>query len=266
MSVQAMTWAWEQELPMGPKAVLVAIANHADGEGLCYPGQARLARMVGCNERSIRNFVRVLEDAGLIERVQRRRKDGSRTSDEYRLIGLQPTRHAGSQPAPRAGSQAAPHAGREDEPTGTTFRTNRHDVPPLPAPHAGHERSEEPSVEPSEENQARERARTPKFDPLTVELPQHVDPQAWAEFVEHRREIRKRLTPTATKRLLADLANHPAEATGALRKSVKNSWTGVFFDDGKETRPTKPADDFRPEKYVPTSADDLLSPTKGTHR
>lgn len=128
-----MTWAWTVDLPMGPKATLVALANFADGDGVCYPGQVRLARMVGCGERSVRRYIDDLEAAGIIDRHQRRRADGSRTSDEYRLVGF-------LQPANLAGSTA--------EPTGQSDRTNRPICPGLPANLTGHEPSVEPSVEP----------------------------------------------------------------------------------------------------------------------
>jgi hypothetical protein len=245
VSVQAMTWAWEQQLPMGPKAVLVAIANHADGEGLCHPGQARLARMVGCNERSIRNYVLALEAAGLIERKRRKRKDGSRTSDEYQLLGYLPANRAGNQPANDAGNPT--------EATGKPCRTYRQTVPGLPAQDAGHEPSVEPSEEPSVKTQARKRA-SEKFDATKTELPNHINPTTWADFVTHRREIHKPLTPTATRNLLAKLANHPADANTMLRRSVENSWTGVFPLDKPNHRKREP----EPQQYTDVTAADLL--------
>lgn len=241
MSVQAMTWAWKQQLPMGPKAVLVALANHADGDGVCYPGQVRLAEMVGCNDRSVRKFVKHLEAEGLIERTQRRRADGSRTSDAYRLIGYQPENRAGS----------------EREPTGNPCRTNRQTVPGLPAQISGHEPSVEPSEEPSVETPARERAkRDQAFTPESVDIPEHVDRNEWTAYCQHRREIRKRLTPTATTRLVALLERHPRDANTMLRRSIENGWTGVFELKNRAASNREP--DMRPEKYQPTTAADLL--------
>lgn len=131
MSVQAITWAYQQHLPMGCKATLVALANHADGDGVCYPGQVRLAQMIGCSERALRRYLQALEGAGMIERTQRRRADGSRTSDQYSLIGYQPASVAASR-----------------QPTGQSGQAYRPIWPPLPASVTGHEPSVEPSVEP----------------------------------------------------------------------------------------------------------------------
>lgn len=47
MSYRALNWAWEADLPMPQKFVLVALADMADEKDSCYPGQERLARMTG---------------------------------------------------------------------------------------------------------------------------------------------------------------------------------------------------------------------------
>ena len=72
----------------------------------------------------------------------------------------------------------------------------------------------------------------PKFDPSTLPLPHGPGlARAWAEFAQHRREIKAPLTPTAAKRIVDDLgAVNEATAVEALRKSVKHGWRGVFVD------------------------------------
>lgn len=72
------------------------------------------------------------------------------------------------------------------------------------------------------------KAKTEKFDPLQAELPDNVPPELWAEFVAHRSEIKKKLTPTATKQLLTRLRGFGPSAGTALRDSIANGWTGVF--------------------------------------
>jgi hypothetical protein len=73
---------------------------------------------------------------------------------------------------------------------------------------------------------------TPKFDPASLPLPHGPGlARAWAEFAQHRREIRAPLTPTAAKRIVDDLSSvNEAIAVEALRKSVKHGWRGVFID------------------------------------
>ena len=86
MSVQAMTWAWKTECPnASAKLVLMCLANYADKDGSCFPGQKTIAEECGLSLRTVKTAAQALEDAGLIKRQRRIRDDGTRTSDEYFL-------------------------------------------------------------------------------------------------------------------------------------------------------------------------------------
>jgi hypothetical protein len=76
------------------------------------------------------------------------------------------------------------------------------------------------------------KAPAPKFDPSSIPLPHGPGlARAWAEFAQHRRELRAPLTPTAAKRIIDDLAAvNEAAAVEALRKSVKHGWRGCFVE------------------------------------
>lgn len=76
------------------------------------------------------------------------------------------------------------------------------------------------------------RATAPKFEPASIPLPHGPGlARAWAEFAQHRRELRAPLTPTAAKRIIDDLAAvNEAAAVEALRKSVKHGWRGCFVE------------------------------------
>jgi len=51
--------------------VFVALAQHADRKtGLCWPSRSRIARLVGCSERSVSVAYRELERLELVERVE----------------------------------------------------------------------------------------------------------------------------------------------------------------------------------------------------
>ena len=61
--------------------------------------------------------------------------------------------------------------------------------------------------------------------------PSHLDPEAWAAFVEMRRKIKAPLTDYACKLIWRDLekillAGHDPNAS--LDQSIKKSWRGVF--------------------------------------
>lgn len=88
MSVQAQSWAYQQALAGMTKFVLVTLANYADAHGYCWPSQEQLAADCGCGERTVRGALAELEDRGLIERIGRRRRDGTRRSDVILLAGF----------------------------------------------------------------------------------------------------------------------------------------------------------------------------------
>lgn len=58
---------------------------------------------------------------------------------------------------------------------------------------------------------------------------------AWADWKQHRKEIRKKLTPTSVKRQLAKLAAMGEQrAIAALNHSILNGWQGIFEPHGNQ--------------------------------
>lgn len=92
MSLKAMTWAMEDSgvTSNSQWSVLMVLANRANNdEPTCFPGQETIAREARLSVRTVRTALAALEEAGLITRKERRRADGSRSSDEYRVnIGV----------------------------------------------------------------------------------------------------------------------------------------------------------------------------------
>lgn len=72
MSVTATTWAWSQSLPATAKLVLLALADHADDEGHCWPSLGRLEQMTGLNRSTITRALSSLD--GML--ISRDRSDG----------------------------------------------------------------------------------------------------------------------------------------------------------------------------------------------
>ncbi|PZE33992.1 hypothetical protein DEJ21_14175 [Curtobacterium sp. MCSS17_006] len=91
MAHEAITWAWSLPLKMSRKFVLIALADRADEEFSCFPGQENIARMTGSTSRTVRDAIADLEDMGLLTRARRLRNDGTRSSDRYVLnVGALP--------------------------------------------------------------------------------------------------------------------------------------------------------------------------------
>ena len=85
MSVRAMAWAWRQQLSGPEKLVLMALADHADEDGICWPGNAHIARKCNLSQRSVQRHVKNLIDNGYMTSNRRFRDTGGQTSNRYAL-------------------------------------------------------------------------------------------------------------------------------------------------------------------------------------
>ncbi|MFJ7281883.1 Pyocin large subunit-like protein [Pseudomonas sp. NPDC099000] len=73
-------------------------------------------------------------------------------------------------------------------------------------------------------------AKSAKFDPLTVR-PANVSDKAWADWCQHRKEIRKPLTAKSCEQQAKALVGHAAPDQ-VLATSIANGWTGIFPEKG----------------------------------
>ena len=116
------------ELDQSQTLVLLALADAANDEGVCWPSQAEIGRKARLKDRAVRNQIRSLEAAGLLS-VSRRATPQGRKTNVYRLnIGCDFSLQS-KQPARNAGWVE----GSESEPVDNrTFRcnqSNRHEMP-----------------------------------------------------------------------------------------------------------------------------------------
>lgn len=154
MSITAMAWARRQRCGSGTqKAVLMVLADYANDDGRSYPRQKTLCEDTEFGERTIREALAALERQGKIRREERRRRDGTRTSDTILLMMGQPANAAASEEDVDADTskQAAASAGCE--------RINRHVAPEQPAAAAGLT-SFEPPEEPKDRSLPTSRRRS----------------------------------------------------------------------------------------------------------
>jgi hypothetical protein len=85
VSIAAMNWAWQQQLPPTPKLILMALADAANDQGICWPSVSTVATKCCVSTRTVRRVLQELGDRGLLVSEQRYRKDGSCSSNRYRL-------------------------------------------------------------------------------------------------------------------------------------------------------------------------------------
>jgi hypothetical protein len=89
VSVRWITWAWEQPCTSsGEKLTLIALADHAGEDGVCWPSSGRLTEKTGLSRRAIFGHLANLESEGLLAREQRFREDGGQTSSVI-CLGVQ---------------------------------------------------------------------------------------------------------------------------------------------------------------------------------
>lgn len=87
MSIQLVAWALEQRTgSVSRKAVLLALANcHNHHTGQCNPRLKRIAKETDLSVSTVQRAIDGLVAMGLVERIQRKRENGSLTSSEFRF-------------------------------------------------------------------------------------------------------------------------------------------------------------------------------------
>lgn len=238
MSIQAMTWAMEQQTVTDSLArhVLLCLANYADNSGkAAFPSAATLSVDTGMSERSVRNKLDLLEQLGLIVKgnqaiVAAYIERGDRRPVCYDLAMPRKDDSRGARGAGRS-SRGAAHVA-----TGCTSDTNGVQiVQERGAPGAGNP-SSNPSFNPSL-NQKHSRA---------VALPDWLPADEWEKFVKFRKagNGKRTFTEHAEELLLEDLATLRAEGNdpvAVIKQSIKRGWSGLFRISGERAAQSGPA-------------------------
>jgi hypothetical protein len=162
MSVQQITLALAlRNVSQAEKLLLIVLANYADEDGRCWPSQKRLGEDAGMSDRSVRTALVKLEEAGLIVRERRNRRDGSRGTDMIELHLERANDQRKNLPAEKSSSGKSC----------TDYRKNLHELPENISGLTTFEPTIEPSIEPSEKT----RALDAEFDVFWSAYPSKVD-------------------------------------------------------------------------------------------
>ena len=103
------TWVLRESNLSGHAILVYASLASRAGFRSIHPGQQTIAAEARCGERKVRDALKELEAAGVVERVARRYKGGQRAQDGYVLhSGIQPDADAGELPASGAGCENQP--------------------------------------------------------------------------------------------------------------------------------------------------------------
>ena len=86
MSVKALTWAFEKYvIDARAKLVLLALADHADDNAVCWPSIETIGVKSCCDRRTVFRKLLELEIGGIITRKQQHNGSGSQTTNYYIL-------------------------------------------------------------------------------------------------------------------------------------------------------------------------------------
>lgn len=195
MSVRIMAAVFEMDLPNpGQKMVMLALADRADEDGVCWPAIGTIARKCSMSRRAVIYHLQALRKAGLLS-VETVPGKGN-------LYRLHPCKIC-------TGAKSAPVQ-------------NLHSTGAKSAPNTSG------SIRVYELERARAKpAAAKEGDPL----PDWVPPDSWAAFADMRQRMRAPLTPHARKlilRRLERLRSEGFEPAAVLDQSVERGWRGVF--------------------------------------
>lgn len=65
--------------------VYCCLVKHSDKNGICFPSRRLIAKECCIDKKTVDSAIKNLEKAGLVTKQKRKRKDGSNTSNLYKV-------------------------------------------------------------------------------------------------------------------------------------------------------------------------------------
>jgi hypothetical protein len=195
MSVRVMSAVWELDLPPSEKLVLLALADCANDEGICWPSATTLARKSGQGERTVRRCIQSLISKRHLAQDQR-----SGTSPVYRVNPCQSGIPANPAPLP--------------------------DRPQTPATLAPK------SLGTVISSEAKASSQRPRKKSGFV-APDGVPSDAWSDFLDSPKRRKAGMSATAyagIKNNLTKLAEHGFPPGEMIALAVERGWTTVKLE------------------------------------
>lgn len=232
MSIRHMSVVWEKAVTDDPTVLLVmlALADWANDEGVCWPSVPSIAQKCRTSERTVQRIIRQMQDAGFLEVTVRR---GRTHTNLYRI--KVPTCQVLFTVEPVKGDKCD-----MEKVTNEAEFELKGDIAVSPEPPV--------STEPSKKQPSR---AEPAF-----ELPDWVPLEDWYDW----EEVRKRkgpLTNRARQLNLNRLAEyrsrgHPPEKI--LQLAIERGWTGLFEPREQESNGNRTSKITEQQSRAGTSA------------
>lgn len=85
MSIKLMSLIWEKDIPTAPKIILLALADSANDEGVCWPSIKTLIKKTNLGRSTILQYLNIFETDGLLKKNTRCHENGRQRSSNYAL-------------------------------------------------------------------------------------------------------------------------------------------------------------------------------------
>jgi hypothetical protein len=85
MSIKVSNWAWQLKLKPGCKLVLLALADYANDDGICWPSQHALAEKCNMDRSTVINHIKTLCALDLVLKRASNNEKGYRRNNQYHL-------------------------------------------------------------------------------------------------------------------------------------------------------------------------------------
>lgn len=206
MSLAVMSNCWPLCIPPTAKSVLIALADCANDSGECWPSIVTLGERTCFSERAVQNAIRWLEENSI---VCADRSNGRGTRYAITPERFQPPQemHPRSTCTPAANDETP--AGDAGDPR------SRCVTPPQQVP----SNRKEPS---------KNRKSNPKTE---IDLPDWLPADVWADWVDHRQEIKKPMTARGAELTLAKLTKlrlKGHDPTELIENAIESRWQGIY--------------------------------------
>ncbi|MGC3984808.1 MAG: helix-turn-helix domain-containing protein [Pseudorhodoferax sp.] len=236
MSFDAIKWALAQPVPKAAaKFVLVAIADCVNAETcgqemVCWPSIAHICATTSLDRKTVIGAVKRLVEIGCLFDTGER-KGVTAQVPVYRLNSTEKGTVKESQIRNSSENGTIP-----DFPGNSTEipkEQSRFSVETVPK--TGHGTTKEPGKEPGK----KQRRAKSDFDPLSVELPEWLDAEAWAMWVKYRAAAKKPITEDAARLQIGKLTKFRGEGHDpklVIEAAIENSWQGLYLPKDGSTR------------------------------
>lgn len=218
MSVDVSTACWRVTGISGTaKCVLMALADHANDAGICWPSVARLVELTCFSERAVQSALKTLVDAKVIVRSASR---GTRTT-EYRLTPADAApvvrTNAANAPVQQARQNTQePHPADSAPVQEARQRVQQQRLTPADSAPGTVKNHHEPSGN---------KRRPPKAT-TAAGRPDDVPEDVWKDFLAHRSKQRAIVTDRVVQEFRAEAESIGWTLAQAMLKSMQRGWRG----------------------------------------